>query len=397
MTLETTNSDCCTRTPTNPILSFDFNTFMERGSMMSREHVLLRLAKEYLILHSTPPAGRHITPPDGGLKKVAENLYHYTNPRLLPRLYHPEYLVSLTDRLRSLHRQRVLTKLGATAKPILYIWHPAFAQEIDRYDHALSIYHIYDDYPTLNGIHPDLELKEISLLEKSDIVFVTNKSLIAKKRALVDRDYIHLSQAVDFDFFSNARNDKTHPPDDISRIPNPRLGYIGRVNEKVDLNLIIELSQRRKDWSFVFIGPINSTPALSSSLERLEKSPNVHFLGTKDFSEIASYWSSIDVAIVPYRVEQGQWAHFGSPLKLRESFAAGKPVVSTPLNDIQDVQNLALTASSPAEWEKQIEAALDQRTNSDLNRQMIDFARSNSWTARTDFISRMIRDQVSQR
>ncbi len=362
--------------------------------MMSREHVLLRLAKKHLILHSTPPSGREVEPKNGGLTKIAENLYHYTNPRFLPKLYHPEFLVHLVDRVRSIHRRRTLLRLGGRTPPILYIWHPEFATEIDRYDHALSVYHIYDDYPTLNGTHPDLEEKEISLLKKADVVFVINKSLIEKKRKLVDREYIHLPQAVDFDIFDLARKSKKLAPADISKIETPRLGYIGRINEKVDLSLIVKLALKRSDWSFVFVGPVNSTPAIADLIHRLEQTPNVHFLGTKDFSEIANYWNCIDVAIVPYRVEPGQWAHFGSPLKLREAFAAGKPVVSTPLSDVKEFEGLALTASSTCEWEARIEDALEIRKDSKLTTKMIDLARQNSWGARTEMISKVFQERI---
>ena len=380
--------------PTHPILSFDFNTFMEHGSMMSREHVLLRLAKSHLILHSTPPSGREVAPKNGGLTKIADNLYHYTNPRFLPKLYRPRFLARLVDRLRSTHRRRTIAKLGGKTLPILYIWHPEFAAEIDRYDHVLTVYHIYDDYPTLNGTHPDLEAKEITLLKKADVVFVINKSLIEKKRKLVERDYIHLPQAVDFDLFELARKTKAPPPSDISAIGAPRLGYIGRINEKVDLDLTLQLAQKRNDWSFVFVGPVNTTPALSDVINRLKEKPNVHFLGTKDFSEIANYWNCIDVAIVPYRVEPGQWAHFGSPLKLREAFAAGKPVVSTPLSDVQEFEGLALTASSVAEWEARIEESLAQSEDTTLKAKMLDLARQNSWTARTEMISKIMQERI---
>ena len=144
----------------------------------------------------------------------------------------------------------------------------------------------------------------------------------------------------------------------------------------------------------MFVGPVNSTPSISDLISRLKERPNVHFLGTKDFSQIANYWNCIDVAIVPYRVEPGQWAHFGSPLKLREAFAAGKPVVSTPLSDVQEFEGLALTASTVSEWEASIEESLARREDTALKAKMLDLARQNSWTARTEMISRIIQERI---
>src|SRR3546814_1209616 len=51
---------------------------------------------------------------------------------------------------------------------------------------------------------------------------------------------------------------------------------------------------------------------------------------------------------------------YGSPLKLYECLAAGRPVVSAPLQTMKPMDGVIRVASSPAEWESAIEQALAQ-------------------------------------
>lgn len=376
-----------------PILSFDFNTFLEHGSMMSREHVLLRLAAHRLVMHSTPPNGRHIRAPDQGMLRVCDALYHYTNPWFLPEIYRFPPLNGIAGKLRARHRRVTLRALSNGKKPILYLWHPFFSDEIGRYNEQLIIYHIYDDYSTLPGNQPDLAMRETAILKRADVVFVINESLLKNRKSLIDREYIHLPQGVDYSIFEAARNSRLPVPTDMGCIAAPRVGYVGRVNAKVDIDLVTELATRRPAWSFVFIGPVDRVPDIEDSLRRLESRPNVHFLGAKPFNEIPRYWLHLDVAIVPYRSSTGQWAHFGSPLKLREAFAAGKPVVASPLDDIESFRGLARIAATHNDWLEQIQLALDSRTDTALQDAFLGYAAANSWDART----RQIQDVIASR
>ena len=355
--------------------------------MMSREHVLTRLAQETLVLHSTPPLGRHMPAPTGGVREVSPNLYHYTNPAGLPRLYRSVIGESVLSRLRSRHRRSLLSTLDPSrTKPILYLWHPEFAAEIGRYGECLVVYHIYDDYPNLPGADDTLAEKEIAILKVADVVFCANESLIAARKKVVARDYIHLPQGVDYRLFQEACEKDDVLQLDIDEIPTPRIGYIGRVNKKVDLALVHAIASRRPEWNVVFVGPVDANPELSADLSGLKQLGNVHFLGAKPFNEVPRYWMALDVAIIPYRHEPGQWAFYGSPLKLQESFAAGKGVVISPLNEAKAYGNLIRVAEGADSWIAAIEASIEEKDDASKIKDRIDFASRNSWESRVERI-----------
>lgn len=355
--------------------------------MMSREHILTRLAKETVVLHSTPPLGRHITAPAGGKVEVSVNLYHYTNPCYLPKLYRSATSERLLSRLRSVHRRRLLSSFDKSGrKPVLYLWHPEFAEEIGRYGECMVIYHMYDDYPNLPGASNDWAAKELEILKVADVVFCANKSLIEARKKVIDRDYIHLPQGVDFQLFQKAFHKVGASRLDIDEISRPRVGYIGRVNKKMDLELVRAVATKRPEWNFTFVGPVDGDRGLENDLSSLKQLPNVHFLGPKPFEEVPLYWCALDVAIIPYRHEPGQWAFFGSPLKLQESFAAGKTVVISPLNEASAYGTLIRVAEGVDDWIDAIDQSLQEAADTEKRERRINFASKNSWESRVDLI-----------
>lgn len=373
-----------------PILSFDFSTFMEHASMMSREHILTRLSSKHFVIHSTPPEGRHIKKKWNGAVHINNNLYHYTNPWYLPRIYRFKIIDLLFTLLRTKHRKRFLRNFGQQSKPILYLWHPSFWKEIGQYDEQLIIYHIYDDYHNLPNSNSDLIEAEICILQKADLVLVANESLLNERKAVVEREYLHFPQGVDFSIFEKARSDLMVIPDDMATIAEPRIGYIGRINEKVDVQLLIKMAESRPDWNFVMVGPVDESPKISSEIYALRRFHNVHFLGRKSFQDIAKYWLNIDVAIVPYQTRSGQWAEYGSPLKLREALAAAKPVVTSQLSDAESFGRLVRTAQTFDEWLIQIGIALDSKADEDLINASLQYAKYNSWDARVDMLENLL-------
>ncbi len=107
-------------------------------------------------------------------------------------------------------------------------------------------------------------------------------------------------------------------------------------------------------------------------------------------SEMPAYWSALNVGIVPYQSQSGQWAFFGSPLKLREALATGVPVVMTPLADAKGFGDLVRVASDLDAWSASLSSALSEERGGEqsLNRQR--YAMQNSWDARVEQIEAVI-------
>jgi glycosyltransferase involved in cell wall biosynthesis len=91
--------------------------------------------------------------------------------------------------------------------------------------------------------------------------------------------------------------------------------------------LIEEMAARRPEWSFVMIGPLAKIAEAD-----LATGPNIHYLGKRAYEELPAYLAAFDVAIMPFA--RNESTRFISPTKTLEYLAGGKPIVSTPIEDV---------------------------------------------------------------
>jgi UDP-galactopyranose mutase len=138
----------------------------------------------------------------------------------------------------------------------------------------------------------------------------------------------------------------TTDPEDQETIPHPRFGFYGVIDERMDLRLLEEVAKARRDWHFILIGPV--VKISESDLPRYE---NIHYLGKKDYSDLPTYLSGWDVAIMPFALNES--TRYISPTKTPEYLAAGKPVISTPILDVvKQYSNVVHFANSAEEFIK---------------------------------------------
>ena len=85
--------------------------------------------------------------------------------------------------------------------------------------------------------------------------------------------------------------------------------------------------EARPDWQFVMIGPVVKIDPAD-----LPRRPNIHYLGSKSYTELPHYIAGWDVALLLFA--RNEATRFISPTKTPEYLAAGKPVVSTSIRDV---------------------------------------------------------------
>jgi glycosyltransferase involved in cell wall biosynthesis len=188
------------------------------------------------------------------------------------------------------------------------------------------VYDCMDELSLFRNAPPALIENETKLMALSDLVFTGGISLFEAKRKLHPSVYPFPS-SVDCEHFAQAR-----ALDDIAEgqkhIPRPRLGYAGVIDERIDLDLIGEIARRRPDWQIIMIGPVVKIDAAT-----LPNDPNIHWLGMKSYSDLPVYLAGWDVALMPFAINES--TRFISPTKTPEYLAAGLPVVSTPIRDVE--------------------------------------------------------------
>ena len=187
------------------------------------------------------------------------------------------------------------------------------------------IYDCMDELSAFKFAPAELVEYEKMLLSKADLVFTGGNRLYQAKKAF--HNNIHpFPSAIDKLFFFPARTRMIESADQI-RIPHPRLGFFGVIDERFDIDLVGKMASLRPEWHFVFIGPV-----VKIEESALPKNENIHYLGMKDYKELPGYISGWDLCIMPFAINAS--TEFISPTKTPEFLAAGKRVISTPIHDV---------------------------------------------------------------
>jgi glycosyltransferase involved in cell wall biosynthesis len=217
------------------------------------------------------------------------------------------------------------------------------------------VYDCMDELSAFRGAPPGLRAAEKALFAKADLVFTGGRSLYKIKKRQHRFVYCFPS-SIDREFFGRARYHELPPSDQVG-IPEPRLGYCGVIDERMDGDLIASVADRRPDWQIVMVGPI-----VKVKPSELPHRDNIHYLGAKEYQNLPLYMAGWDVGLMPFALNES--TRFISPTKTPEYLAAGLPVVSTPISDVVDpygVKGLVEIAKTPEEFVVSIERALKSK------------------------------------
>jgi glycosyltransferase involved in cell wall biosynthesis len=332
-----------------------------RSTWLSRHQILTRLVKYFHIVWCTPARWwrqrewwrelwLHGGLADGEANSAAAlGLTVYHPERWLPLVGRPRFLGCWTERQRLRRAQRILLTRGCS-KIIFYLWRPCYASALDLIGYDLSCYHIADEY-TFSEIEQPIDTHEARLISRVDQVFIHSIALLEKKGGLNPQTML-VPNGVDYRTYGTPCSE----PADLQSIPHPRIGYVGRIKQQLDLALLTELAQRHQGWSFVLVGPQESLGDRAVLIQQLAQMPNVYLLGGKSASVLPAYTQHLDVCLLCYEVNG--YTKFIYPLKLHEYLASGRPVVGSPIRSLQDFAHIIRLARTNDEWSRAIQDSL---------------------------------------
>ncbi|HTM01072.1 MAG TPA: glycosyltransferase, partial [Candidatus Omnitrophota bacterium] len=186
---------------------------------------------------------------------------------------------------------------------------------------------VYDcmDEPS-QFLHAPAEIRqrERELFECADAVFTGGPSLHEAKRRF--HPYAHcFPSSVDLKHFASA----TSIPDarEQARLPRPRLGFFGAIDERMDLDILRHLAAERPRWSLVLVGPVVEIERSS-----LPWGANLRYMGQQPYHDLPGYLAGWDVCLVPFAKNDA--TRYISPPKVLEYMAADRPIVSTTITDV---------------------------------------------------------------
>jgi len=350
--------------PERPLIGRDILCFSHdwTGDPLSKTHLMRLLARDNRILwvnsigYRSPSFGskrdlgrivhklRAATEP---LREVEKNIY------VLSPLAIPAFGSSLLRKFSTilLRKQvlRAMRKLRFRC-PMNWVFNPAAGTLAGTLGEESIIYYCVDEYTAFKGVDTAaLAVIEKSLMEKSKIVFVSAEKLLRTKLSS-QAPTVLIRHGVDYEHFSSTLSPGTAIPSEIASLARPIIGYFGLIAEDwVDVPLLIHVARSFPTGSLVLLGKV------TMDISALQREPNVHWLGRKPYESLPGYSKGFDVAIIPFPVTEVTLN--ANPLKAREYLAAGLPVVSTPIPEVEVLEACRI-GKTPEEFVEQLHRAL---------------------------------------
>lgn len=292
---------------------------------------------------------------------------------------------------------KILKKLNFN-NIILWSYFPIFVGYFDQIKSKIKIFDTVDnwlEHPNFKNYKARL-LKNYNIIDqKADLIFTVSQDLI--KLFPTNKNVHWISNGVDVAFFQNTNvkcqismphRQVAEEATNVKKIPHPIIGYVGIIQNRVDLDLIKYLAEQNPDKSIVLIGSIWP----DANIEKIKNLKNIYLLGHKSYQELPRYIHQFDVAIIPHKINQ--FTRSMNPLKLYEYLACGKLVVTTPVAGIEEFRDLIYITSTKEEFNSKIQSAL-QENNKEFEIKRIKSVKKYSWDSRIDQMLKYINNYTT--
>jgi UDP-galactopyranose mutase len=309
--------------PTRPPLVV-FAAARWRFDWQRPQQLLTRLAKHYRVFYVEEPVTTH---QDAYLECIevargVEVLVAHT--RCDATGFHDDQFPVMDGLLAQFMRERGI------AAPLVWLDTPAPLPLVDALNPRGVIYDCHDDAAALSG-NAALQRREARLMRRADVVVAGGPSLYESHRGR--HANVHcISNAVDAAHFA--------PPAPLGKaieavsaraihaaIPNPRLGFHGVIDERVDLDLVARVADLRPDWQILMAGPLRGVAP-----EALPQRGNILWLGPQTYAILPHLQAHWDVCLLPFK--HAETARHAVPIEALEYLAGQKSVVGTPVHDV---------------------------------------------------------------
>jgi glycosyltransferase involved in cell wall biosynthesis len=253
------------------------------------------------------------------------------------------------------------------------------------------VYDCMDELSAFTGAPPQLIENEKRLMQHADVVFTGGFEMGEKRKKLHPNVHI-FGCGVEVEHFGKARDAETQIPADIDFMARPILGWFGVVDERVDYGMIGEVARLRPDWSFAMVGPV-----VKVDPNLLPHSPNLYWMGGRDYQQLPNYCAAFDVCMMPFAMNAS--TQYINPTKGLEYMATGRPIISTPVKDVvrQWSDIVSIVKNNPDEFIEAAEKLLnDEIFRNQMVQKGLELSAKCGWESTVKQMQELIRDAIGK-
>lgn len=252
--------------------------------------------------------------------------------------------------------------------------HPYIPFLMNKIPHRGVTIHMIDDFTKFN---PEHELykhahEQYSRLGDWADIFITTSEANKENFSKYGKPCHMFWPAVDQSFIGVPDNLPSRKQDLA-----PRLGYVGYIMERTDLDLIRYIAESHPEWKVILVGPQYPDGLLDNS--GLLALPNLDYLGPIPQEQVPRFLATLDVCLMPHR--DTAYSRSMGPLKLYQYLASGKPIVTTNVAGLDLVKDLIHIADTFPDFVRAIELAL-ATDDLDKSTKRIEAAMQHTWPIR---------------
>jgi glycosyltransferase involved in cell wall biosynthesis len=229
-------------------------------------------------------------------------------------------LAGFDDPAARVYPEALAELLGSCPSRTVWAYTPMALPLLQGLDRSLLVYDVMDDLASFAFASPAMRANQAELLRRADLVFTGGRSIHAGVQGRTDTPVHLFPSGVEPEHYAAAR---------AHRRPRERpvAGYVGVIDERIDLDLIAGLAERLPGWDLQMVGPVFKIEPVD-----LPQAPNLHYPGMQPYEKLPEIMGGFDVALMPFALNEATRSI--SPTKTLEYLAADLPVVSTRVPDV---------------------------------------------------------------
>jgi len=237
---------------------------------------------------------------------------------------------------------RAVRRLGVRGIDVAFLSNIHAAKALSGLAPRLVCYDFNDHPLQFAGVPAWAETSLARALACADLVIAVSAHYARQLAARATAPVVLLGNGVEYAHFAAPTG---AAPAALAAVPRPRVGYVGKVSHFLDFGVLERLATAG-DFELVILGPLPDETR--AGVDRLRRSAHAHVLGEAPYATLPAAFAALDVALIPFRANDRYTVGI-NPNKLYQYWAAGLPIVSSPMSDVAaDDRTLAFAASPDA-------------------------------------------------